>query len=76
MELNEFIELFADQFDDTDISEFTPTTKFRDLEEWSSLTQLAELNMIKKKCGIAIKYEDIKGCVTINDLFNLILSKK
>lgn len=76
MELNEFIELFADQFDDTDISEFTPTTKFRDLEEWSSLTQLAELNMIKKKCSVAIKYEDIKGCVTINDLFNLILSKK
>jgi acyl carrier protein len=31
----------ADQFDDTDISEFVPTTNFKELEEWSSLTALA-----------------------------------
>lgn len=48
MELREFIAKIADQFDDTDISEFVPTTNFKELEEWSSLTALAVLNMIAK----------------------------
>ena len=33
MELKEFIERIADQFDDTDISEFVPTTNFKELEK-------------------------------------------
>ena len=40
MELKDFIENFANQFDDTDASEITATTVFHDLEEWSSLTAL------------------------------------
>ena len=49
MELKEFIEKITNQFDDTDISEFIPTTNFKELKEWSSLTALAVLNMIAKK---------------------------
>ena len=48
MEMNEFIKHFGDQFDDTDVSTFTPETRFRELEEWSSLNALAVLNMIGK----------------------------
>ena len=33
MELNEFIQNFADQFDDTDASEFTATTNYKELDE-------------------------------------------
>ena len=54
MEMNEFIKHFGDQFDDTDVSTFTPETRFRELEEWSSLNALAVLNMIGKKYGIKI----------------------
>ena len=35
MELQEFIEKFAEQFDDTDVSELNPETEFKELDEWS-----------------------------------------
>ena len=39
--LNEFIQNFANQFDETDASEFQATTEFRQLDEWSSLMALS-----------------------------------
>ena len=35
MELKEFIDSFIEQFDDTEASEITSDTKFKDLDEWS-----------------------------------------
>lgn len=40
MEIKEFIEKFAEIFDDTDVSTLTPETKFHELDEWSSLSAL------------------------------------
>lgn len=37
MDLKEFIEHFAEQFEDTEVSVFQPDTNFKELEEWSSL---------------------------------------
>ena len=34
--LDEFVKLFAEQFDETDANEIEASTKFHDLEEWSS----------------------------------------
>jgi len=76
MELKEFIEKIADQFDDTDISEFVPTTNFKELEEWSSLTALAVLNMIAKKYDVNIKNSDLLEINSIEELFNYVLSKR
>lgn len=76
MEMNEFIKHFGDQFDDTDVSTFTPETRFRELEEWSSLNALAVLNMIGKKYGIKILPDEMKPTQTIQELYELVLSKK
>ena len=76
MELKEFIEKIADQFDDTDISEFVPTTNFKELEEWSSLTALAVLNMIAKKYNVNIKNSDLLESNSVEELFNYVLSKQ
>jgi acyl carrier protein len=76
MEMNEFIKHFGDQFDDTDVSDFTPETRFRELEEWSSLNALAVLNMIGKKYGIKILPDEMKPTQTIQELYDLVLSKK
>ncbi len=76
MEMNEFIKNFADQFDDTDASEFTMETRFRDLEEWSSLNALAVLNMVGKKYTIILKPEEMKATNTVQELFDLVQSKK
>jgi len=73
--MKEFIRNFANQFDDTDITEFESETKFRDLEEWSSLTALAILNMMGKKYNVTIKADEMKKANTIQELFNLLQSK-
>lgn len=76
MEMNEFIKNFGDQFDDTDVSTFNAETRFRELEEWSSLNALAVLNMIGKKYGVKILPDEMKPTQTIQELFDLVLSKK
>ena len=75
MELNEFIENFAEQFDDTDASEITATTRFHDLEEWSSLTAMGVTALVKTEYGKTLTGKEMKECVTVEDLFNLISSK-
>ncbi|MBQ4632439.1 MAG: acyl carrier protein [Prevotella sp.] len=75
MELNEFIAVFADQFDDTDASEITASTIFHDLEEWSSLVGMGVIALAKTEYGKTITGKEIKDCVTVKDLFELIASK-
>lgn len=75
MELKEFVIEFADQFDETDPSEITAETIFHDLDEWDSLIALAVLNMTEKKFGKKITFDEMKKCVTVEDLFNIVESK-
>ena len=75
MELNDFILNFADQFEDTDANEITAETVFHDLEEWDSLIALAVLNMTEKKYGKKITFDELKKCVTVEDLFNVVAAK-
>lgn len=75
MELKDFIANFADQFDDTDSSEILATTEFHELEEWDSLIALAVLNMTEKRYGKKITFDEMKQCVTVEDLFNVIAAK-
>lgn len=73
--MNEFIKNFANQFEDTELSEFTPETKFRQLDEWESLTALAILNMISKKYGVVLPHKEMRETNTIQELFDLVQSK-
>ena len=75
METTEFIKNFASQFDETDASEFTLETRFRELDEWSSLNALAILNMIGKKYSVFIKPDEMKSLHTVQELFELVNSK-
>lgn len=75
MELKTFIENFAAQFDETDASVFTAETRFRDLEEWSSLIGLSLIAMVDEEYDITLKGDDIKNANTIEDLFNTVKSK-
>jgi acyl carrier protein len=76
MQTNDFIKNFADIFDDTDISKFSLLTKFRELDEWSSLHALATLNMIELKFAVKLKPEEMKTANTVNELYELVVSKK
>ena len=72
MELKDFIVDFADQFDDTDISEIKSDTVFHDIDEWSSLTAMGVIAMFRTQYGKTISGKDIKECTTVEDLYNLI----
>lgn len=75
MDLKEFIENFADQFDDTEASELSAETKFKELDEWSSLIALSVIAMVDEEYDVAIKGDDIRNAETIQDLFNVIESR-
>lgn len=70
MELKDFIANFAEQFDDTEASEFKPETVFKDLDEWSSLIALSIIAMVDEEYDITLKGDDIRNSNTIEDLFN------
>ena len=74
--MKEFINNFANQWDETELEVFTPECEFHELEEWSSLTGLAILNMIAKKYEVKVAPAELKACVTIADVFNLVESKR
>lgn len=75
MDLNEFVANFAEQFDDTDPSEITASCVFHDLDEWSSLVGMSVLALAKTQYGKAITGAELKACVTVEDVFNLINNK-
>ena len=64
--LNEFVELFAEQFDDTD---------FHDLDEYSSLIALSIIAMVDEEFEVTLKGDDMRSAVTVEDLYNIINSK-
>lgn len=76
MELNQFIESFASQFEETDASEFTAGTEFKSLDEWSSLMALSIIAMVDEEFDIRIKGDDIRSSSTIEDLYHIVISKK
>ncbi len=75
MELSKFLVDFAEQFDDTDASEIQAETVFHELEEWSSLIGMSLIAMVKTEYGKAITGKEIRECVTVKDLFDLVASK-
>ena len=75
MELKKFIELFAEQFDDTDASEIQADTKFHELDEWSSLIALSVIAMVDEEYDVSLKGDDITSAVTVEDLYNNVKSK-
>lgn len=75
MNQEEFIQNFADQFDETDSSQINLTTVFKDLDEWSSLLSLSIIAMCDEEYDVKIKGDDIKNAQTINDLYEIVKSR-
>ena len=76
MILNEFVEKIAEQFDETDASEFEAKTEFKKLIDWNSMTALSIIAMIDNEYGVTIKGDDIRKSETIEDLFNTVKEYK
>lgn len=76
MNINEFIENFAGQLDDTPADQLKPETIFSEIEEWSSLTALSIIAMVDEEYGVTLKGDDIRNALTIQDLFDRVVALK
>ena len=75
MELTEFIDSFANLFDETDSYEIQAATRFHELDEWGSLIGMSVIAMARTQYGKTITGREIRSCETVEDLFHLIASK-
>lgn len=76
MSQEEFVQNFANQFDETDESEITINTVFKDLEEWSSLQSLSVIAMCDEEYDVKIKGDDIRNANTVEDLYIIVVERK
>lgn len=72
MKLNDFIEKLTELFEETATKALTADTKFRELEEWSSLTGLILMAMMNEEYDVHVGENDIRNSQTIGDLFALV----
>lgn len=75
MEIREFINNFAEQFDEISVEELSLDTKFKQLDEWSSIVALSIIAMADEEYGVTLVGEDIRKSETIQDLFTLVKGK-
>ncbi|MBR5736517.1 MAG: acyl carrier protein [Bacteroidales bacterium] len=75
MDLTKFIDNFADQFDETDPTEIKAETVFHELDEYSSLIALSIIAMVDEEYDVQLKGDDMRSAVTVEDLFNIVMSK-
>lgn len=71
MEIQEFIEKFADALDIMSKDDITADTILEAIEGWSSLSFVQTVVFFDEEFEKDITIELIKKCKTINDLFQL-----
>ena len=74
MELQEFIEKFAETIEVEKVSALKGSTVIRDLEEWSSLSVMLLIAFYDEEFGKEVGDADIKKCLTVEDLYNLAMA--
>lgn len=76
MEIEQFLDEFADELDETKRNDISEMTMFKRLEEWSSLTALSIIAMIDENYDVSVTGADMRKAETILDLFNIVKSRK
>ena len=72
MNIQDFIENFAAQFDETGPEAFTADTKFKELDEWSSLTAFSLISFIENTYGKKLLLPELLQAQTLDELYKII----
>ncbi len=75
MNINEFIKHVEEEFDDLKPGVLTPTSRFREVFDWSSINALILIAMVKTEYDVTLTAEDLIKSVTVQDLFNIVQSR-
>ena len=73
--LEEFVKLFAEQFEETDPSVFKADTNFRETDEWSSLIALGVIAMVDEEFDVTLEGNDVRNSNTIEDIYKAVIAK-
>ena len=72
MAKDKFLQGFQEQFDDTDPSLITFDTKYKDLEEWSSMMALVIIAFVDDEYNVSLSGDDFKNSATVADLYAIV----
>jgi len=75
MTIDEFVQAFAEEFDETPAEKFTAETVYKELDEWGSLVALSIISMVDEQLEKRLTGADIRSCNTIKDLYELVIAK-
>lgn len=76
MDINEFIEKFAEALEIEEASALTIDTEFRNLEEWDSLAYLNIIAFLDEEYAVQIENAEFKELKTLRDIINYIKANK
>lgn len=76
MEINELIEKLVSEFELENKDALTPNTSFREMKEWSSMHALLIIALVDSEYDVTITGNDLVGLNTVQDLFDIIQSRK
>ena len=74
--MENFIKKFAEQLLDQEIDGLSAATKFRDLDDWDSLTAMAVIAMIEDEYQVTIDDANFKKLNTIGEIYDYIQNNK
>jgi acyl carrier protein len=72
MNQEKFLEIIADQFDETPKSEIKMNTAFKDLDEWDSMIALSVIAEVEESTGYLLSGNEINDAITIFDLYQIV----
>lgn len=74
MDKNQFLQSFAEQFDETEPASINLNTRFKELGEWSSMVALMIIAMVDEQYNKKITGADLREANTIEELYNRVSS--
>ena len=74
-DISEFIKKIEFEIDEIEVGMLKPETKYREMEDWSSMLGLIFIALIDTEYGITINGEELINAITIQDLYDVVKSK-
>lgn len=75
MDLNNFVKLIADQFEEEDIDKVDVNCIFSKIDSYDSLTRMSIISSIEDETGVIITLKELEGISSIKELFSLVESR-
>jgi acyl carrier protein len=75
MTVEDFILKIEVEFEDLEPGRLKPESNFRDTFDWNSVNALILIAMVNTEYDVTITAEDLRASKTIQDIFNIIVSR-